>query len=69
MWLSPLHLQEKGLLTIRYVSHTGHKYVIAENVTAVNSNDAEIAADVIANCDMMAAAADAAKAEDLGVIL
>ena len=53
------HLQEKGCYPVRYVSGSGHEDVLVENVTAVNGNDAEAAAEAIANCDIMATAVGA----------
>ena len=52
-------LQENRRYPIRYVSSEGHEDVWIENVTAVNGNDAEAAANVIANCDIMATAVGA----------
>lgn len=53
------HLQEKKCYPIRYVSGSGHEDVLVENVTAVNGNDAELASDVIGQCDIMATAVGA----------
>jgi len=53
------HLQEKGCYPVRYVSNQGNEDVLVENVTAVNGNDGEAAADAIANCDIMATAVGA----------
>ena len=52
-------LQDNRSYPIRYVSSEGHEDVMIENVTAVNGNDLEAAADVIANCDIMATAVGA----------
>ena len=52
-------LQEKNTYPVRYVSSDGFEDVWIRNVTAVNGNDAEAAADVIANCDIMATAVGA----------
>ena len=52
-------LQERGTYPLRYVSSEGHEDVWVEHVTAVNGNDMEAAADVIANCDIMATAVGA----------
>ena len=49
-------LQENGTYPVRYVSTEGSEDVWVENVTAVNGNDAEAVAEVIANCDIMATA-------------
>ena len=53
------HLQEKKCYPVRYVSGEGHRDVLVENVTAVNGNDSEAAANVIAECDIMATAVGA----------
>lgn len=53
------HLQEEKSYPIRYVSSSGYEDVRVENVTAVNGNDAELASDVIASCDIMATAVGA----------
>ena len=52
-------LQEKNTYPVRYVSTEGYEDVWIQNVTAVNGNDAEAAADVIAKCDIMATAVGA----------
>ena len=52
-------LQEKHTYPVRYVSSQGHKDVWVENVTAVNGNDTEAAAEAIAQCDIMATAVGA----------
>ena len=52
-------LQEKHTYPVRYVSSQGHKDVWVENVTAVNGNDVEAAAEAIAQCDIMATAVGA----------
>ena len=52
-------LQDNKSYPIRYVSSEGYEDVLVENVTAVNGNDMEAAADVIANCDIMATAVGA----------
>ena len=52
-------LQEKNTYPVRYVSSDGFEDVWIQNVTAVNGNDAQAAADVIANCDIMATAVGA----------
>ena len=52
-------LQEKNTYPVRYVSSEGYEDVWIQNVTAVNGNDAQAAADVIANCDIMATAVGA----------
>ena len=52
-------LQDNKSYPIRYVSSAGYEDVLVENVTAVNGNDMEAAADVIANCDIMATAVGA----------
>ncbi len=53
------HLQEKGCYPVRYVSSQGHEDVLIENVTAVNGNDTQAAAQAIADCDIMATAVGA----------
>ena len=53
------HLREKGSYPIRYVFSGGHEDVLVENVTAVNGNDQQAAADAIATCDIMATAVGA----------
>ena len=52
-------LQEKHTYPVRYVSTEGHEDVWIQNVTAVNGNDAQAAADAIAQCDVMATAVGA----------
>ena len=52
-------LQEMRTYPVRYVSSRGHQDVWIENVTAVNGNDAEAAAEAIASCDIMATAVGA----------
>ena len=52
-------LQENHKYPVRYVSSQGHEDIWIENVTAVNGNDAEAAADAIASCDIMATAVGA----------
>ena len=52
-------LQENRTYPVRYVSSDGYEDVWVRNVTAVNGNDTEAAADVIANCDIMATAVGA----------
>ena len=49
-------LQENGTYPVRYVSTEGSEDVWVENVTAVNGNDRDAVAEVIANCDIMATA-------------
>lgn len=49
-------LQEKNTYPVRYVSNEGHEDVWIQNVTAVDGNDTEAVADVIAQCDIMATA-------------
>ena len=49
-------LQEKNTYPVRYVSNDGHEDVWIQNVTAVDGNDTEAVADVIAKCDIMATA-------------
>lgn len=44
---------------VRYVSSEGHEDVIISNVTAVNGNDSDAAAEAIASCDVMATAVGA----------
>ena len=53
------HLQKQGCYPIRYVFSGGHEDVMVKNVTAVNGNDAQAAADAIAECDIMATAVGA----------
>ena len=52
-------LQQRRTYPVRYVSSEGHQDVWIENVTAVNGNDTAAAANVIANCDIMATAVGA----------
>ena len=52
-------LQEKRSYPLRFVTSAGNEDVLVENVTAVNGNDAAAAAEVIANCDIMATAVGA----------
>ena len=52
-------LQEKHCYPVRYVSSEGYEDVRIENVTAVNGNDTEAAAEAIAACDIMATAVGA----------
>ena len=52
-------LQENHCYPVRYVSSEGYEDVRIENVTAVNGNDTEAAAEVIAACDIMATAVGA----------
>lgn len=52
-------LQEKHEYPVRYVSSQGYEDVVIRNVTAVNGNDAEAAAEAIASCDIMATAVGA----------
>ena len=52
-------LQQNRRYPIRYVSSEGYEDVWIENVTAVNGNHAEAAANAIANCDIMATAVGA----------
>ena len=52
-------LRERRTYPVRYVSGQGHEDVWIENVTAVNGNDTDAAAEVIANCDIMATAVGA----------
>ena len=52
-------LQEKHCYPVRYVSSEGYEDVLIENVTAVNGNDTEAAAEAIAACDIMATAVGA----------
>jgi len=53
------HLQEKGCYPVRYVFEGGHQDVMIDNVTAVNGNDQQAAAEAIARCDIMATAVGA----------
>lgn len=52
-------LQQRQTYPVRYVSSEGHEDVWVRNVTAVNGNDPEAVAEVIANCDIMATAVGA----------
>ena len=52
-------LREKKSYPVRYVSSEGYEDVVIENVTAVNGNDMEAAAEAIACCDIMATAVGA----------
>ena len=52
-------LRERRTYPVRYVSSQGHEDVWVENVTAVNGNDTDAAAQVIASCDIMATAVGA----------
>lgn len=52
-------LQEKRSYPIRYVDSAGFEDVVIENVTAVNGNDQDAAAESIADCDIMATAVGA----------
>lgn len=52
-------LQTKGGYPVRYVSGEGHEDVWIENVTAVNGNDMDKVASIIAECDIMATAVGA----------
>ena len=52
-------LAEKHEYPVRYVSNAGHEDVVVRNVTAVNGNDQEAAAEAIASCDIMATAVGA----------
>ena len=52
-------LAENHCYPVRYVSGQGHEDVLIENVTAVNGNDQEAAAEAIASCDVMATAVGA----------
>ena len=52
-------LQTKGVYPVRYVSGEGHEDVWIENVTAVNGNDMDKVASIIAECDIMATAVGA----------
>ena len=49
-------LKENNTYPVRYVSNEGHEDVWIQNVTAVDGNDTESVADVIAKCDIMATA-------------
>ena len=49
-------LQQEHKYPVRIVSSEGYEDLSIENVTAVNGNDAEAAAQVIADCDIMATA-------------
>ena len=52
-------LSEKHTYPIRYVDSNGFEDVWIHNVTAVNGNDTEAAAEAIAQCDLMATAVGA----------
>ena len=52
-------LREKRTYPVRYVSAEGYEDVWVENVTAVDGNDAQVVADAIAACDIMATAVGA----------
>ena len=52
-------LQEKRSYPLRFVTSAGNEDILVENVTAVNGNDTQAAAEVIANCDIMATAVGA----------
>lgn len=52
-------LREKRTYPVRYVSSEGCEDVWIKNVTAVNGNDTEAAAQAIAECDIMATAVGA----------
>ena len=52
-------LREKHCYPVRYVSGEGSKDVWIQNVTAVNGNDTEAAAEAIASCNIMATAVGA----------
>ena len=52
-------LQEKRSYPLRYVTSAGNEDVLVKNVTAINGNDTAAAAEVIANCDVMATAVGA----------
>jgi len=52
-------LQQKRHYPLRYVSSEVYEDVLVENVTAVNGNDAEVAAAAIAEADIMATAVGA----------
>ena len=49
-------LQEQNTYPVRYVTTEGYKDVWIQNVTAVDGNNTDAVADVIANCDIMATA-------------
>ena len=49
-------LQENKTYPVRYVSTEGSEDVWVQNVTAVNGNDSDAVAEVIAKCDIMATA-------------
>lgn len=51
-----LPLQQEHCYPVRIVSTEGHTDKLIRNVTAVNGNDVEAAAAVIAECDLMATA-------------
>ncbi len=52
-------LQKNRRYPVRYVSSDGYEDVWIENVTAVNGNDTDAAAQAIASCDIMATAVGA----------
>ena len=52
-------LQERRCYPLRFVSNDGHEDLWVRNVTAVNGNDTEAAAEAIASCDIMATAVGA----------
>lgn len=52
-------LSEQHEYPVRYVSNEGYHDEIIRNVTAVNGNDQEKAAEAIASCDLMATAVGA----------
>ena len=52
-------LKARNCYPVRYVSSEGNKDVLIEHVTAVNGNDTDAAAEVIAECDIMATAVGA----------
>lgn len=49
-------LQEKKQYPLRYVASQGHQDMMIKPVTAINGNDMEMAANAIAECDIMATA-------------
>ena len=49
-------LNEKGCYPVRIISNQGHTDINVTNVCAVNGNDADAVAEVIANADIMATA-------------
>lgn len=52
-------LQEKKQYPLRYVANQGYQDVVIKPVTAINGNDMEMAANAIAECDIMATAVGA----------